>query len=168
MKSLRVRLREGASGMKFEDYAERINSIREIETFAQLPKEKQKQNRFTIKNNQMILEEIEKSKFAQINNKRYYFSDRILSLPFSLPFLKEIVNFKTKKQQQKKKMEAFLQQEKHKLIQMEKFAAQKNKRISIYRNILQQKPTFYHLNSLKRSAENNENINFSQNTRSYI
>ena len=88
--------------MKFEDYAERINSIREIETFAQLPKEKQKQNRFTIKNNQMILEEIEKSKFAQINNKRYYFSDRILSLPFSLPFLKEIVNFKTKKQQQKK------------------------------------------------------------------
>ena len=83
--------------MKFEDYAERINSIREIETFAQLPKEKQKQNRFTIKNNQMILEEIEKSKFAQINNKRYYFSDRILSLPFSLPFLKEIVNFKTKK-----------------------------------------------------------------------
>ena len=167
MKSLRVRLREGASGMKFEDYAERINSIREIETFAQLPKEKQKQNRFTIKINQMILEEIEKSKFAQINNKRYYFSDRILSLPFSLPFLKEIVNFKTKKQQ-KKKMEAFLQQEKHKLIQMEKFAAQKNKRISIYRNILQQKPTFYHLNSLKRSAENNENINFSQNTRSYI
>ena len=167
MKSLRVRLREGASGMKFEDYAERINLIREIETFAQLPKEKEKQNRFTIKNNQMILEEIEKSKFAQINNKRYYFSDRILSLPFSLPFLKEIVNFKTKKQQQKK-MEAFLQQEKHKLIQMEKFAAQKNKRISIYRNILQQKPTFYHLNSLKRSAENNENINFSQNTRSYI
>ena len=167
MKSLRVRLREGASGMKFEDYAERINSIREIETFAQLPKEKQKQNRFTIKNNQMILEEIEKSKFAQINNKRYYFSDRILSLPFSLPFLKEIVNFKTKKQT-KQKMEAFLQQEKHKLIQMEKFAAQKNKRISIYRNILQQKPTFYHLNSLKRSAENNENINFSQNTRSYI
>ena len=153
--------------MKFEDYAERINSIREIETFAQLPKEKQKQNRFTIKNNQMILEEIEKSKFAQINNKRYYFSDRILSLPFSLPFLKEIVNFKTKKQQQKKNG-GVLQQEKHKLIQMEKFAAQKNKRISIYRNILQQKPTFYHLNSLKRSAENNENINFSQNTRSYI
>ena len=89
--------------MKFEDYAERINSIREIETFAQLAKEKQKQNRFTIKNNQMILEEIEKSKFAQINNKRYYFSDRILSLPFSLPFLKEIVNFKTKQQQKKKK-----------------------------------------------------------------
>ena len=51
---------------------------------------------------------------------------------------------------------------------MEKFAAQKNKRISIYKSILQEKPTFYHLNSLKRKAENNENINFLQNTRSYI
>ena len=62
-------LRKGASRMEFEDYAK--NSIRKIETFGQLPKEKQKQNRFTIKNNRMVLEEIEKSKFAQINDKRY-------------------------------------------------------------------------------------------------
>ena len=53
-------LRKGARGMAFEDYAKRINSIREIETSGQLPKEKQKQNRFTIKNNHMALEEIEK------------------------------------------------------------------------------------------------------------
>ena len=151
--------------MEFEDYARRINLIREIEAFGQLLKEKHKQNRFTIKNNQVVLEEIEKSKFAQINDKRYYFSDVIICLPFSYPFLKEIVDFKREKKQ---KLEAFLQQENHKFIQMEKFAAQKNKRISIYRSILQQKPTFYHLNLLRRSAENNENINFSQNTRSYI
>ena len=50
--------------MEFEDYAKRINSIQEIETFGQLPKEKQKQNRFGIKNNEMVLEEIEKPKFA--------------------------------------------------------------------------------------------------------
>ena len=51
---------------------------------------------------------------------------------------------------------------------MEKFAAQKIKRISIYGSIFQQKPTFYYLNSLKRSAKNNENLNFLQNKRSYI
>ena len=82
----------------------------------------------------MVLEEIEKSKFAQINDKGYYFSDGIVSLPFSHPLLKEIVDFKREKKQ---KLEAFLQQEKHRLIQMEKFSAQKNKRISIYRIILQ-------------------------------
>ena len=104
--------------MEFKDYAERINSIREIETFRQLPKEKQKQNRFTIRNNQMIPEEIEKSKLSQISNNRYYFSDESVSLPFSHPFLKEIVD-------KKQKTEASLQQEKHKLISMRKFAAQK-------------------------------------------
>ena len=89
-------LRKRASGMEFEDYAKRINSVREIETFGQLPMEKQKRNRFTVKNNQMILEETEKSKFAQINDKRYSFSDGIASLPFSHSFLKEI-DFKREK-----------------------------------------------------------------------
>ena len=51
---------------------------------------------------------------------------------------------------------------------MEKFAVGKNKRISIYKSIQQEKATFYHLNCLKRSAENNENTNFSQNARNYI
>ena len=90
-------LRKEASGMEFEDYAKSINSIREIETFRQLPKEKHKQNKFTIKNNQMVLEEIEKAKFFQINDKRYYFSDVIVSLLFFYPFLKEIVDFKGEK-----------------------------------------------------------------------
>ena len=61
-------LRKGALEMEFENYSRRINSIAEIETFGQLSAEKQKQNRFTIKNNEMILQEIEKSKFAQIND----------------------------------------------------------------------------------------------------
>ena len=50
---------------------------------------------------------------------------------------------------------------------MAKFAIEKKQRIPIYRSILYQKPIFYLLNLLKRSAENN-NINFSPNTRSYI
>ena len=47
-----------------------------------------------------------------------------VSLPFSHPFLLEIVKFKTEKN---KKIETFLQQEKYKLIQMEKSAFEKNK-----------------------------------------
>ena len=51
-------LRKDAAGMEFEDYAKRINSIIEIETFGHLLNEKQKQNRFAIKNNKIVLEEI--------------------------------------------------------------------------------------------------------------
>ena len=83
--------------MEFEDWAKRINSVKEIETFRQLPKEKQKQGRFLVKNNEMVLEEIEKSKFSQINDERYYFSDDIVSLPFSHPVLMDINKFKREK-----------------------------------------------------------------------
>ena len=108
--------------MEFESYSKRINSIKEIETFDQLPTEKQKQNIFAIKSNEMILEEIEKSKLAQINDKRYYFSDGIVALPFSHPYLLEIFQFKRDKKQ---KTESFLQEEKHKLIQMVKSVVKK-------------------------------------------
>ena len=90
-------LNKGAPGMEFEDWAKRINSVKEIETFRQLPKEKQKQGRFLVKNNEIVLEEIEKSKLAQINDKRYYFSDDIVSLPFSHPVLMDINKFKREK-----------------------------------------------------------------------
>ena len=99
----------------------------------------------------MILEEIEKSKFVQINDKRYCFSDEIVSLSFSHLYLLDIVQFKRDKKKQQK-IESFLREGKHKLIQMEKFAVGKNNRISIYRSILQQKPTFFHTDSLKRSV----------------
>ena len=111
-----------------------------------------------------MLEQIEKSKFAQINDKRYYFSDGIVSLPFSNPFLHEINQFKKDKIQ---KIEAFLLEKKDKLLCMEKIAVAKNQRLSLYRSILQQNPAIYHLDSTKRSVENH-NINFSQMTRSYI
>ena len=92
-------LRKGAQGMDFKVYSKRINSTTQIETFGNLPTEKQKACRFKIKNNNMVLQEIEKLKLAQINNKRYYFSDEIVSLPFCHPYLHEIFQFKSDKKQ---------------------------------------------------------------------
>ena len=80
--------------MEFENYAKGINSVKDIKTFGQNLPEKQKQNRFAIKQNEMALEEIEKSKFAQINDKQYYFSNGIVSLPISHPLLHESNQFK--------------------------------------------------------------------------
>ena len=45
----------------------------------------------------MILEEMEKSRFAQINDKRYYFSYGLVYLPFSHPFLNKLSFLKEKK-----------------------------------------------------------------------
>ena len=45
--------------MVFENYSERINYVQEVRTFGQRTQDKQKQNRFLIKSNEMVLEEIE-------------------------------------------------------------------------------------------------------------
>ena len=66
----------------------------------------------------MVLEEIQKSKFVQINDKRYYFSDGIVSLPFLHPFLKDIVTFQEKKQRNEK----YILEEKQNLLLVEKTA----------------------------------------------
>ena len=49
-------LTKGALGMEFENYAKGINSVKDVKTFGQNLPEKQKQNRFAIKQNEMPLE----------------------------------------------------------------------------------------------------------------
>lgn len=46
--------------MEFYNYSKWINLIKDIKTFSQLTQEKQNQNRFSIKRNEMVLEEMEK------------------------------------------------------------------------------------------------------------
>ena len=101
--------------MEFKNYGKRINSVKDIETFWQLSAEKHSQFRISVKKNKMVLEE--KSKFAQINDKRYYFSDGIVSLPFSHPLLSEIVEFKGRK---KERIEKYIIEEKQNLLNREK------------------------------------------------
>ena len=57
-------LRKGVSGMEFENYSRRINSVYEIESFGQTINEKLSQFRFSVKKKEMVLEQIEKCKFA--------------------------------------------------------------------------------------------------------
>ena len=70
----------------------------------------------------MFLEEIEKSEFVQMNDERYYFTDRIVSLPFSHTCLHELFYLKEIKSNE---IESLLQKERHKLIRMEKVSLEK-------------------------------------------
>ena len=82
----------------------------------------------------MVLGEIEKSKFAQVNDKRYYFGNGIVFLPFSHPFLLEIVKFKRERERERekkknKKLKQFYNK-KNKLIPMAKFAIEEKQKNS--------------------------------------
>lgn len=96
-------LKKGAKSMLFEGYAKRINSLADIQSFRQLKKEKQPQHRFSIKHNLMVLEKVQKLKFALIKDKRYYFSDGVISLPFSQPYLCNVIEYKDNKKEKAEK-----------------------------------------------------------------
>ena len=115
--------------MHFENYAKRINSVKDIEIFGQLLQEKQEQNRFVVKNNNMYLEKIKKTKFAQTNERRHFFSNGIVSLPFFHPFLSQFVTYKESK---KEKIANYIFKNKEKLLVMEKDVLLKHDWLSLY------------------------------------
>lgn len=77
---------------------------------------KQEQYRFQVIHDRMEKKMIEKSKFAQINNKRFYFSDRVVSFPFSCPNLRDLIEYN---EQNGQKRENFILDEKQNLLKLE-------------------------------------------------
>ena len=47
-----------------------------------------------VKNTEMKITSVSKVQFASLNNKRYYFSDGIVSLPYGHPLLSKICQIK--------------------------------------------------------------------------
>ena len=74
-----------------------------------------------------------KTKFSQLNDKRFYFPDGIVSLPFGHKNLKQIDDFKKEKCQ---KIEQYFWEEKEALLKMEKEALKNNRRLYLYHQII--------------------------------
>ena len=68
--------------MDLSSFGKTINSVKSIEMFRQLKKDTVEQGRFTVKNNEMILQTVEKSKFAKINNKSTILKMELFLFPF--------------------------------------------------------------------------------------
>ena len=81
----------------------------------------------------MVKSTLTKNKFSQLNNKRFYFPDGDVSLPFYHLSLVEIDNFKQKKCQ---KIEKYFFEEKENLFKMEKKALKNPPKLYLYHQIL--------------------------------
>ena len=90
-------IKKGAPGMNYENYAERIKPLYDFESFEKPKKEKKKVVRFTVKKGDMTTTQVEKKKFSQINDKRFYFPNVIVSLPFGYDALKELEKYKKRR-----------------------------------------------------------------------
>ena len=76
-----------------------------------------------------------KSKFSQLNDKRFYFPNAIISLPFGHEALSEIDKFK---KNQGQRIEQYFLQSRNELLDLEKKALKKCSRLNILDEILMQ------------------------------
>ena len=82
--------------MDFDSYSERLADLNEFsKDFFKRPK-KIEQKRFQIINESMQMKSVIKVQFGQLNNKRFYFSNGLISLPFGHPYLEELRKEKNK------------------------------------------------------------------------
>ena len=83
----------------------------------------------------MTTHKIFKSKFSQLNNKRFYFPNAVVSLPFGHCVLNDLDKFKKDKGQ---RIENYFLKEKEHMLELEKKALKKCPRLDFLNNILLQ------------------------------
>ena len=93
----------------------------------------------------MMITSINKVQFASLNNKRYYFSDGIVLLPFGHLSLSELRVYK----KSLPKIHTVIKEEKDKLLQLEYKIVNNSERLKILCSIFSQPITYYILKSNK-------------------
>ena len=85
--------------MDFDSYSNRLSDLTEYYSkFLQKPNPVQKieQKRFQVINESMQRKSVCKVQFGQLNDKRFYFSNGILSLPYGHPYFEHLRKEKNK------------------------------------------------------------------------
>ena len=89
------RIKKESSGMDFENYARRYLLVNDCAFFFQKsPLDMKQTARLTVIDGEMQQKTVTKTKFLQLNDKRFYFSYGITSLPLSNPNLKNVNEYK--------------------------------------------------------------------------
>ena len=73
-------MKKNTPGIDFEAHSERLATLHEY-CFESKPK-KIEQKRFQIISDSIQMKSVKKTQFAGLNDKRFYFHDGIVSLPF--------------------------------------------------------------------------------------
>ena len=100
--------------------------------------------RTSVKKGEMTTHKITKTKFSQLNDKRFYFPNGISSLPFGHLSLNELDEYKKNKGQ---RIEKYFWTEKEKLL--ENKALQNCPRLDFLNNILLQVPKIVNIDCTK-------------------
>ena len=157
-------IKKESSGLGFKNFAQRIKSLVNIETFEQPPLDQKQVSRIAVDHGEMVKKISIKSKFSQLNDKRFFFPDGVDSPPFGHPNLKEIVEFKKEKGQ---KIEKYFWEEKEHLFNLELKALKNHTRLYLYNQILMSVPKLFNI-SQKNDFTKQKKTLLKRNTKDII
>ena len=89
------------------------------------------------------MKSLSKIQFGQLNNKRFYFSNGIMSLPYGHPYLEKL----RKEKHKYRDIHKVMQSKKDKFLKEESKVIEKILRLDIFKQIFGQIPILYELNS---------------------
>ena len=156
-------VRRDTPGMSFESYAACIKNLRDDLDFEKKDDRKIVQKRLQVKNTNMTMTSVNKVQFASLNDKRYYFSDGIVSLPFGHPFLNNVRKYK----KSLPKIHTVIAREKNEILKYENAAVNQNERLRILRSIFSQPITYFTLKTNRRFLDKDKKFDFTT-TKDYI
>ena len=102
-----------------------------------------KQRRFQVTNESMQMKSVSKIQFGQLNDKRFYFSNGLVSLPYGHPSLIELRKEKNKYRD----IHKVIQTKKDEFLLKESKILENIPRLNILSQIYAQMPLLYELNS---------------------
>ena len=134
--------------MEYENYAERIKPLFDFKTYKKPKLDMKELVRISVKKGEMTTHKITKTKFSQLNDKRFHFPNGILSLPFGHSSLNEIDEYKKNIGQGTEK---YFWTEKEKLLELENSALKNCPRLDFLNNILLQVPKIVNIDCTKNT-----------------
>ena len=137
-------IKKGTPGMDFSAYCSKLASITEYFDFQIKPnRTKIKQKRFQVINDGMQMNTVSKIQFGQLNDKRFYFPNGIVSLPFEHFLFNEL----RKERSQNRKIHLQIKEKKWDFIKRENEILNKSERLSVFCQIINGRPNLYTLKS---------------------
>ena len=122
-------IKKGTPGMDFSAYCSKLSSITDyFESHIKQNKTKIKQKRFQIINDAMQMNTVNKIQFGQLNDKRFYFPNGTVSLPFVHFLFDEL----RKERSQNRNIHLQIKEKKWEFIKKENEILNKNERLLIF------------------------------------
>ena len=139
-------LKKSTPNMDFDSYSSRLSDLTEYYSeFVTKPNpvKQIEQKRFQIINESMQMKSVSKVQFGQLNDKRFYFANGILSLPYGHPLLEKV-----RKQKDKyRDIHKVIQTKKEQFLKEETKVIENIPRLNILNQIFNQVPLIYELES---------------------